>query len=58
MREREAQMIQGSTFSATITYTPDAPRIPDDDLSVCTLHPERTRRARRLIAFLDEREAD
>jgi hypothetical protein len=29
-------------------------RIPDDDLSVCTLHPERTLIARRLLAFLED----
>ncbi len=29
-------------------------RIPDDDISVCVLHPDRTRIARKLLAFLDE----
>jgi hypothetical protein len=29
-------------------------RVPDDHLSVCTLHPERTAIARRLLAFLED----
>jgi hypothetical protein len=28
--------------------------VPDDQISVCELHPERTRIARRLLAFLED----
>jgi hypothetical protein len=46
------QMKQGIYVSGA-PHAPETTRIPDDDLSVCTLHPDRTAIARRLIASVD-----
>jgi hypothetical protein len=56
-RIRAFQMKQGSASGAppmwVMPTTASVTRIPDDDFSVCTLHPARTLIARRLLAFLE-----
>jgi hypothetical protein len=53
-RIRAFQMKQGSAKGAPPMWVMPTTRIPDNDISVCELHPDRTAIARRLLAFLDE----
>jgi hypothetical protein len=48
------QMKQGSASGTPPMWVMPTTRIPDNDISVCTLHADRTAIARRLLAFLED----
>jgi hypothetical protein len=50
----KAFQMKQAIYVSGAPHTPETTRIPDNDISVCTLHPDRTAMARRLLAFLEE----
>jgi hypothetical protein len=58
-REHAACKLNTYTFSAGVEFIGESPiRIPDNDLSICTLHPGRKLMAHKLLASIEGLDLD